>query len=142
MKEAKGPPGKPTCPKWLDADAKLAWKQLVPVLAEMGVLTRIDRNALIRYCRSWVRWRKAEMFIERKGEVYSLKDDKGNFKCVQQWPQVAIAHKLGLTLTRLEQEFGMTPAARTRIHVEPVYVEDEFEKLKREFASDVIGKVG
>jgi len=30
----------------------------------------------------------------------------------------AIANKLAIQLTRLEQEFGMTPSARTRIHVD------------------------
>lgn len=35
----------------------------------------------------------------------------------QQWPQVAIANKLAQQLTRLEQEFGMTPSARSRIQV-------------------------
>src|SRR5438552_1152817 len=76
--EAKGPPGKPTCPSWLDANAKGAWRQLVPMLEEMGVLTRIDGNALTRYCRMWSRWRKAEEFLESKGEVYPIKDEQGN----------------------------------------------------------------
>jgi phage terminase small subunit len=34
---------------------------------------------------------------------------------VQQFPQVAIAHKLGALLTRLEAEFGLTPSSRSRI---------------------------
>jgi phage terminase small subunit len=33
------------------------------------------------------------------------------------FPQVATANKLGMLLTKLEQEFGMTPSARTRIEV-------------------------
>jgi len=117
MLEAKGPAGTPKCPSWLDKDAKAAWRQLVPLLEEMRVLTRIDSNALARYCRLWSRWRKAEKFIEEKGEVYTLKDEKGNVRCVQQFPQVSIANKLAQQLTKLEQEFGMTPSARTRIQI-------------------------
>ncbi len=83
----------------------------------MGVLTRVDGNALARYCRLWSRWRKAESFIEEKGEMYPLRDDKGGVKCFMQWPQVAIANKLAQQLTRLEQEFGMTPSARARLQV-------------------------
>jgi P27 family predicted phage terminase small subunit len=89
------------------------------MLEQMQVLTRIDVNALARYCRLWSRWRKAEKFIEEKGEVYTLKDEKGNVRCVQPFTQVAIANKLAQQLTRLEQEFGMTPSARTRIQVTP-----------------------
>ena len=115
--EVRGPDGKPRCPSWLDADAKAMWRQLVPQLELMGILTRVDGNALARYCRLWSRWRKAEGFIDKHGEMYPLKDDGGQVKYFQQWPQVAVAHKLAMQLTRLEQEFGMTPSARTRIQV-------------------------
>lgn len=115
--EAKGAAGKPRCPSWLDADAKAMWRQLIPQLETMGVLTRIDGNPLARYCRLWSRWRKAEAFIDKRGEMYPLKDDGGQVKYFQQWPQVAIAHKLAQQLIRLEAEFGMTPSARTRIQV-------------------------
>ena len=117
--EAKGPPGTPDCPDWLDADAKTKWFELVPRLEQMGVLTLVDQGAVARYCHLWVRWRAAEDFIKKHGEIYPLKDDKGRTKCVQPWPQVATANKLAQQLTRLEQEFGLTPAARTRIHVKP-----------------------
>lgn len=80
----------------------------------MRVLTKIDANALARYCRTWSRWRTAEAFIEKNGEMYPLKDESGKIKYMQQWPQVAILHNLALQLTRLEQEFGMTPSARPR----------------------------
>ena len=83
----------------------------------MGVLTRIDSNALARYCRLWSRWRKTELFIEKKGEMYPLRNDDGGVKCFMQWPQVAIANKLAQQLTRLEQEFGMTPSARARLQM-------------------------
>ena len=117
--EAKGPSGNPRCPQWLDPDAKAMWRQLVPQLETMRVLTRVDGNALARYCRLWSRWRKAEAFLDQHGEVYPLKDEGGRVKYLQQWPQVAIAGKLAHLLTRLEQEFGMTPSARTRIQVAP-----------------------
>jgi len=118
LREPKGPAGDPTCPSWLDADAKRAWRQLVPMLRAMNVLTRIDGNALARYCRTWSRWRKAEAFIDEHGEMYPLKDESGRVKYMQQWPQVAISHKLAQQLTRLEQEFGMTPSARSRIQLD------------------------
>jgi hypothetical protein len=34
-----------------DPLAKAAWKQLLPQLQKMGILSRIDANALVRYCR-------------------------------------------------------------------------------------------
>jgi len=117
ISEARGPAGRPDQPDWLDDDAKAMWDQLIPQLEGMGILSRIDGNALARYCRLWSRWRKAEAFIDQRGEMYPLKDDGGQVKCFQQWPQVSIAGKLAQQLTRLEQEFGMTPSARSRIQV-------------------------
>ena len=116
--EAKGPPGRPTCPKWLPKEAKAAWRQLVPMLENMGVLTRIDAHALARYCVTWVRWKAAVKFLEEKGEVYTLKDPAGNIRCLQQFPQVGIASRLAHQLGQLEQEFGMSPSARSRINVQ------------------------
>jgi P27 family predicted phage terminase small subunit len=111
------PEGVPDCPDWIDEEAKAAWAHLVPMLQAMGVLTRIDGGALARYVQYWARWKKAELFIQRHGDSYPLKDEKGQIKCIQQFPQVAIAHKLGVLLSKLEQEFGLTPSARSRINL-------------------------
>lgn len=118
---------RPRCPNWLSKDARAIWKTLVPQLRDMGVLTRIDGQALTRYCTLWARWKRAEQFIEKHGDVYPFKDDRGNLKYLQQFPQVAIAHKLATHLTRLEQEFGMTPSSRSRIRIERDDRVDEFE---------------
>jgi P27 family predicted phage terminase small subunit len=115
--EPKPDPTRPRCPAWLDDEAKLAWRQLIPQLDAMRVLTRIDGNALTRYCQLWARWKKAELFMQKHGDTYPLKDESGRIKCLMQFPQVASANKLAAQLTRLEQEFGMTPSARTRISV-------------------------
>jgi len=122
-REVQAPHGRPKCPTWLDEEAKAAWRQVVPMLEGMGVLTKADGNALARYCRIWSRWRKAEDFIDEHGLVYPLKDDDGNVKCVQQWPQVSIANKLAQQLTRLEGEFGLTPSARARLQLAPAGTE-------------------
>jgi P27 family predicted phage terminase small subunit len=119
QREVKGPIGKPSCPDWIDEEAKAAWKQVLPLLTQMNVLTRVDGNALARYCQLWSRWKKAELFIQKHGDTYPLKNESGGIKCLMQFPQVAIAHKLSAQLTRLEQEFGMTPSARSRIQMQP-----------------------
>ncbi len=111
------PTGAPECPDWLDEDAKQLWAETAPLLVQMRILTKADRQALARYCQTWSRWRKAEMFLQKYGESYPLKDDEGKVKCFMPWPQVSSANKLAGTLARLEQEFGLTPSARTRIDV-------------------------
>ena len=122
--QAEAPSATP--PEWVSEEAKACWAEIAPQLERMGVLKRIDENALARYCQLWGRWKAAELFIARHGETYPIKDGQGNVKYIQQLPQVAIASKLAQQLTRLEQEFGMTPSARTRIEVDmPPVVTDK-----------------
>jgi P27 family predicted phage terminase small subunit len=112
------PAGKPIPPPWLQGDAKVVWDEMLDQFCStLGVITTRDRNALARYCDVFVRWRKAADFLEKNGDVFPINDAKGKLKCLQQFPQVAIYRNLALMLLRLEQEFGLTPASRTRIQV-------------------------
>jgi len=52
------------------------------------------------------------------------------------FPQVATAKKLGMLLTRMEVEFGMTPSARTRIQVPAGAGYEMDEEGRRMFGED------
>lgn len=119
-------------PEWINDDAKAVWAELAPKLKASGCMTELDENAITRYCVDWVRWKQAILFIEKHGETFPIKDDKGKLKYLQQLPQVAIASKLAQSLMRLDQEFGMTPSSRTRIGVE---IKPEPNEKSRFFAS-------
>jgi P27 family predicted phage terminase small subunit len=111
-------PGAPPRPQWLAVEARAYWDELVPELLRLGVLSLIDAKALARYCQTWARWRKADEWIQQHGLTYPIKDKDGNVAAVQQWPEVGIFNKLSAQLLRLEQEFGLTPAARTRVQAQ------------------------
>ena len=61
------------------------------------------------------RWRAAEDFLQQQGDTYLLKDANGRVTGVKAYPQVRIAAQLAEQLLRLEQHFGLTPAARARL---------------------------
>lgn len=130
--EPKPERGAPRCPRWLDPEAKRLWRSIVPLLVQTGILTKVDGQALARYCQTWSRWRKAEQFIQQYGETYPMKDDAGRVKLFLPFPQVSIAGRLSQQLTRLEQELGLTPSARTRIRTEPVRTGDPVRNELRE----------
>ena len=119
----------PRCPTWLGMEARAVWKRMVPELRRMGVLTVIDGEALAAFCQTYARWRRAEAFLEKHGDVYPLRDENGRVRYMQQFPQVAIARSLLLVLKTFYQEFGMTPSARTRIEIEPG-VDDDVESFR------------
>ncbi len=116
--EPKPPRGRPTCPRWLKNEARAEWKRLVVLLDDMGVITKADGNALSRYCKLLERWKRMEAFIEENGETYQTMDRDGMPAGRQVYPQVKLAHELAVQLGRLEGEFGMTPASRSRVSVQ------------------------
>ncbi|MBX3377521.1 MAG: phage terminase small subunit P27 family [Phycisphaeraceae bacterium] len=128
------PPGGPVCPDWIDDDAKKVWTELVTILEAMGVLTSADTYSLTRYCQLLARWKRVEMFIQKYGETYTLTSAAGKVKCVLPFPQVGMAMKLSMALTKLEQEFGLTPSARSRIQVDMRFLPpEELTEFEREF---------
>ena len=109
----------PICPQWLSAKAKRVWRDLVPTLKAMRILTRVDRDALTIYCQTYARWRSAEEFLDQHGEIYPVRDALGNVQRMKLYPQVGIASTLLQVLRCYQQELGLTPSARTRVHEIP-----------------------
>ena len=115
--EPQPEPGVPRCPRGLDPVAKAKWKQLVPKLDKMGVLTQIDGDALENYCNAWSRLKKAEKFVAKHGESFPIRGRNGEIKYFQPFTQVQTVRNMMLATLRYQQEFGMTASSRTRIEV-------------------------
>ena len=114
-REPKPEKVRPRRPTWLTPEAKKVWSRVVADLERMGVMTEVDGDAAAVYSLTFARWRAAEEFLAKHGEVYPIRDEKGQIKCMQQFPQVSIARNLLLILRAYQQEFGLTPASRSRI---------------------------
>lgn len=110
--------GLPRPPKELTKDQKKEYKRLVKLLGAAGVIGEMDGNALERYVRTWCRWRQAEQMIQKTGDVLPLKDAEGKVK-LKRSPYCDIAATLAAQLDKLEQAFGLTPSARSRVNVAP-----------------------
>ena len=104
--------GVPSCPRWLDKDARAEWRRVVPQLDKMGLIGKIDRNALALYCDAWSQFLSIRRILKEKGFSYILSSGY-----VQQRPEVAAYHKLQMMLRNWCHEFGMTPSARSRMIV-------------------------
>ena len=137
LKELQGNPGKralnksepkptgiPKCPPHLDKAAKAEWRRIAADLTQLGLLTSIDRAALSAYCSSWARWVNAEDSIRKFGVV--IKSPKSGYPV--QNPYVGVANTALDQMRKFLTEFGMTPASRSRLHVEPLAPDvDPFE---------------
>ena len=105
----------PDCPEHLDAAAALEWVRIVPELETLGLLTLIDRAALAAYCQAYSRWQAAEAIIATEG-LTTLNLKTG---CVRAHPAVSIAKESMRLVREFMSEFGLSPASRTRLKVEP-----------------------
>ncbi len=110
--EPKPDPTIPDCPDFLDANATAEWQRIVPELARLKLLTLVDRAALAAYCQAWSRWQKAEGLIAKQG--LTLKP-KGATGIARRHPAVSIAAESMKLMKQFLIEFGLTPAARSRV---------------------------
>jgi P27 family predicted phage terminase small subunit len=97
-------------PEWLDDAAKHEWARVAPLLAKNGLLTELDSDALVAYCRAFADWREASARIKQFGMV--VKTPSGY---PMPSPYAPLAQKALVTMYRFMVEFGLTPASRTRV---------------------------
>jgi P27 family predicted phage terminase small subunit len=126
------PTGIPTCPTHLDATAKREWTRISRELIDIGLLTEVDRSALAAYCAAYSRWASAEKSIAKFGLV--IKSPKSGYPVAN--PFVGIANTALQIMHRFAIEFGLTPASRTRLQVEPVGGPDAFEQFMNEIGAN------
>lgn len=108
--EPKPETGMPTCPDWLDNDAKTEWKRLAKTMHQMGVLSTTDRAMFAKYCQGWSMWKAAKLKLDEEGRV--VINDKG-VPVLNPW--VSAEEKAVKQMSQAAAELGLTPSSRSRI---------------------------
>lgn len=106
--EMAPPPGLPVCPKYLDKVAREFWEELVPQLAELNVLTKVDGKTLEGLCTNYSQAVKFQKLADKDPIVETPWGPKVN-------PAVSEARKSWALLKQFAAEFGLSPSARTRV---------------------------
>lgn len=102
----------PTCPGYLDDIAREEWAFICSALKEIGVLQSTDRAGLELYCKAYSRAKKMAALIEKEGEVITSPNHY-----LQPHPAIAIMESAENTCTKWLIQFGLTPAARTKLDI-------------------------
>ena len=141
IKMAKGNPGKRplnksepkppsddiTPPEWVTGVSLEKWAEVVPKLVGMGVMTNADIDTIARYCTMHEQYVKYLAQVRRGLDVLVIRDDKGKVKYMQSTPAATMLTKLAVSMLRIEQEFGLTPSARTGIATTQSKPQDDLE---------------
>lgn len=108
LREPQPDPSPPRCPSFLSREARKHWREIVPELARLGLLSRVDAGALEGLCDAYSQFRQASEFIKQHGMVYRSSDGQ-----LVKTPHVAIARNALAIYIRIAVEFGLTPSSRT-----------------------------
>jgi len=115
-------------PKHLSKEARKYWQESFKLLDGAGILAVTDTDSLALYCETKARWIHAKKRLEKDGLV--IKAQSG---FPVQNPYLQIMNKSHEQMMKLIVEFGMTPAARTKVNATP---KDDEEPNPFDFIGD------
>lgn len=128
--EPAPPPYSAQPPTHLSNTAKDTWEKLTVLLNRMSVLTIADTFALERLCDIYAEILRYRALIERKGETFEVHSQNGVL--IKANPAVSMLSDADKRFKSYLVEFGLTPAARTKVRTHDT--EKEPDELDEFFA--------
>jgi P27 family predicted phage terminase small subunit len=101
----------PDCAAWIVGEARAEWKRVTSELSSMKVVTPPDRAAIEAYCSIYARWRDALKAVKKSGLI--IETEHGP----RENPACKIAARCEDQIHKYLCQFGLTPAARSRVNV-------------------------
>lgn len=100
-------------PADMDGIAAEKWRELVKLLEPLGMLTVVDVDALRIYCEAWQELQDCNATLKREGSYQKV---SSSGKKVAHPALSRRDHALD-RIRRYSQEFGLTPASRSRVDI-------------------------
>jgi P27 family predicted phage terminase small subunit len=99
-------------PEHLNDMASGEWERMYPELSKLGLITTIDVTAFEGYCIAYSIWREALKKLNDEGMI-----TEGDNGIPYQSPYLKIQNQQLKIVQSFLNEFGMTPASRSRVAV-------------------------
>jgi P27 family predicted phage terminase small subunit len=105
-------------PPVLTGVAREEWERIIVELYRLKLVTAVDIHPLAAYCERYKRWKTAVTTLDEMAERDPVM--RGQMVKTQSGgaapnPIVSIADKAAREMARFAGEFGLTPAARSRV---------------------------
>lgn len=110
--EPTPPPADITPPARLGGAALDKWNEIAPLLSGMGVFTQADRSVIERYCLLHEQWLHVVKHVQENGMTQLTQTGYSQLTA-----EGSLFKTLPAELMRIEQQFGMTAAARSTMKV-------------------------
>jgi len=125
--EVTAPAELPVAPDYVTGRALAEWEDLGSKLLANGLMTALDTNGLGCLCVAIAALKDAQDAIALTGATYVTSTG-----FVRPSPHTGMRDRAIKLVAQLSNEFGLTPAARTKVHHEQQPIDDAFERyLKR-----------
>ncbi|MCW8884152.1 MAG: phage terminase small subunit P27 family [Motiliproteus sp.] len=126
--EPKPKAEKPRTPAHLSPKAKYAFKGLSELLLEMGVLTIADSKSLELLCDAYSEWRDLRDLVNKHGFTYETTNQAGE-TMIKARPEVAMASDAFKRIRGMINEFGLSPASRTKVQTNEPQEHDQLAEF-------------
>jgi P27 family predicted phage terminase small subunit len=100
----------PDPPDFLKGKALEEWLRVTPLLAEVGLIAKLDRAILTGYCQAWARWIECEQELEKTGLIVRAPNGYP-----MQSPYLSIVNKALDQVRQMSEQIGLSGSARSRI---------------------------
>jgi len=102
--------------------ARSEWGRIAPELQRLGLLTLLDQSALLCYCEALADFKWATQVISREGRTCTAANGTK-----MSHPAMSVKSRAAEQIRQFAAEFGLTPAARSRIELTHAEEEDPDE---------------
>ena len=101
----------PPCPSWLPNSAKQYWAEIGPQLVKSGLISVVDSAAFSLHCDSMGKYKEVCRQLQGLEDLY----DKTPQGFLVQSALFTIRNKLWDQVLKSSSEFGLSPAARSKV---------------------------
>jgi P27 family predicted phage terminase small subunit len=122
----------PSAPKWIWPEARKEWRRVGHELERYGLISKLDRAALVLYCQAWARLVWAETMLTRAMKIAEEKREaaeaageewKGGDGIMVPSPNGSLIYSHHWVVQRRSaqevhwylQSFGLSPSSRSRV---------------------------
>ena len=110
QKEAKPPAVIPDPPELMKGAALDEWKRVTPLLADVGLIAKLDRAIIAAYCMAWARWIDCERMLETTGLIVKAPNGYPMYS-----PYLSASNKALDQVRQLSEQIGLSGSSRSRI---------------------------
>ena len=120
--DLEAPRGGLIAPPGLSKEERAAWEQHVVWLEDLKIDSRVDAGELLLAITHFVRARRADRVIARKGLTY--KCETANGEMIRPRPEIRISAESTRLYNLIIGKFGMSPADRAKLSLDRPGEED------------------